>query len=141
MALSRWTGSLPDIEPLITTVLYFCGAVAGVLNLRRNKIASLLGPSDYVLDDYAFEKDFVDDWRKLSQARLMQMSGFFVLMLCFRFGALFVTEQPVFGKSTEVFACDVATLAAFIGMAVCYCAACYCVLHITAGSVPPASRR
>ena len=36
-------------------------------------------------------------------------------------------------KLVQVPLFDAATMVAFGGMAVCYCAACYCVLHITAG--------
>ncbi|CAE7393640.1 unnamed protein product [Symbiodinium sp. CCMP2592] len=132
-AMSTWTGDLEDLEPLITTALHFFGVAAGVLSLRRNKITCLLGPSEYLMDDYALESDFLDDWRKASKARLVQISGFFVLMISSRIAALFLTEREIFGKYKEIFGFDVLTVVAFTSMASCYCTACYCVLHVTAG--------
>ena len=132
-AMSTWTGDFEDLEPLITTALYFFGVAAGVFSLRRNKITCLLGPSEYMMDDYALESDFLDDWRKLSKARLFQISGFFLLMVSSRVGALFLTDQEIFGKYKEVFGFDLVTVVGFTAMAVCYCTACYCVLHVTAG--------
>lgn len=132
-AMSTWTGDFEDLEPLITTVLYFFGVVVGVLSLRRNKITCLLGPSEYLMDDYALESDFLADWRKVSKARLSQISGFFVLMVSSRVGALFLTEKEIFGKYKDIFGFDVLTVIAFTSMARCYCTACYCVLHVTAG--------
>ncbi|CAE7424156.1 unnamed protein product [Symbiodinium sp. CCMP2592] len=132
-AMSTWTGDFEDLEPLITTALYFFGVAAGVLSLRRNKITCLLGPSEYLMDDYAVESDFLEDWRKVSKARLLQISGFFVLMNSSRVGALFLTEREIFGKYKDIFGFDVLTVVAFTSMAMCYCTACYCVLHLTAG--------
>ena len=132
-AMSTWTGDFEDLEPLITTALYSVGVAAGVLSLRRNKITCLLGPSEYVMDDYALESDFLDDWRKVSKARLCQISGFFVLMISSRVGALFLTERESFWKYKDIFGFDVLTVVAFTSMAMCYCTACYCVLHVTAG--------
>ncbi|CAE7393675.1 unnamed protein product [Symbiodinium sp. CCMP2592] len=129
-AMSTSTGDFEDVEPLITSALYFFGVAAGVLSLRGNNITWLLGPSEYLMDDYALESDFLDDWRKVSKARLFRISGFFVLMISSRVGALFLTEREIFGKYREF---HVLTVVAFTSMAACYCTACYCVLHVAAG--------
>ena len=50
--VSSWQGTIPEIEPLISTVLYLMGAMLAAISLRRSKITSLLGPTEYVLDDY-----------------------------------------------------------------------------------------
>ena len=81
----------------------------------------------------AAECDFLDEWRKLSNLRLLQICGVFVLMLGSRAAALLLTVHPSHGKLTEMPAQDMVTIWAFTAMAVCYCTACYCTLHITAG--------
>ncbi|CAE7698816.1 unnamed protein product, partial [Symbiodinium necroappetens] len=81
----------------------------------------------------AAECDFLDEWRKLSRLRLLQICGGFVLMLSSRTSALLLTSHPSHGKYTQDLAQDVVTITAFAAMAVCFCAACYCTLHITAG--------
>ena len=132
-AMSTWTGDFEDLEPLITASIYCFGVAARVFSLRRNEITCLLGPSGYMMDDYALESDFLDDWRKLSRARLFQMSGFFLLMVISRVSARFLTDKAIFGKYKEVVGFDLVAVLGFTAMAVCYCTACYCALHVTAG--------
>ncbi|CAE7801480.1 unnamed protein product, partial [Symbiodinium sp. CCMP2456] len=131
LVLSTWHGK--EMEPLVSTELYLLGALMAAVSLRRSKIGNLLGPTEHLLDDYAAECDFLDEWRKLSRLRLLQICGGFVLMLSSRTSALLLTSHPSHGKLTQDLAQDVVTITAFAAMAVCFCAACYCTLHITAG--------
>ncbi|CAE7923256.1 unnamed protein product, partial [Symbiodinium necroappetens] len=131
--LGSWRGPVAEIEPLITTALYLFGALMATLSLRRSHITRLLGPSEHVLDEYAADCDFLDDWTKLSQARLWQIGSFFVLMLGSRSAALFLTSDPGYGKLVRDPLVDGATMVAFTVMAACYSTTCFCTLHLTAG--------
>ncbi|OLP84034.1 hypothetical protein AK812_SmicGene35131 [Symbiodinium microadriaticum] len=131
--LGSWRGPVAEIEPLITTALYLIGALMATLSLRRSHITRLLGPSEHALDEYAADCDFLDDWRKLSQARLWQIGSFFVLMLGSRSAALFLTSDPGYGKLVRDPLVDGATMVAFTVMAACYSTTCFCTLHLTAG--------
>eukprot|EP00439_Symbiodinium_sp_Y106_P026000 s1807_g3.t1 len=131
--LGSWRGPVAEIEPLITTALYLLGALMATLSLRRSHITRLLGPAEHVLDEYAADCDFLDDWRKLSQARLWQIGSFFVLMLGSRSAALFLTSDPGYGKLVHDPLVDGATMVAFTVMAACYSTTCFCTLHLTAG--------
>ena len=73
------------------------------------------------------------EWRRASWLRLCQILGVITLMLASRAAALLWTTQLSYGKLTLHLEQDVATAVTFTPMAVHYCTACYCILHITAG--------
>ena len=130
--LRQWAAS--HIEPSISTILYFSGSLLAVMSLRRNNIKSLIGEIGE-LDEYAERHGFCEEWKRLSQVRLMQTVCGFVLMIACRVSALFLANHGVYSKLLtlqEASVFDAIAMVAFTFMAASFCGACYCVLHITA---------
>jgi len=133
IVLLSWPEKSREMGPLIATQMYLLGALIAAASLRRAKMTTLLGPTDRPLDEYAAECDFSEDWSHLSRLRLLQIAGFLLLMLGGRTAAFFLTADVRFGKLLDDSFVDSASVVAFLSMAVCFCASCFCALHITAG--------
>jgi len=127
IAIGLTGGSGPS--GLATLSCFLVGVVAATISLRTAGISALLGPSDRVLDEYAAEAGFLDDWRKLSKRRFCEVVIFFLGMLAFKALVNFLSAGTIHrpGEGTT----GVSTV--FWHLSVHYVVLCYTALHVCCG--------
>eukprot|EP00913_Durusdinium_trenchii_P026624 g24980.t1 len=77
-------GACFDTITTITTTCYLLGVMSGAWSLRRVKIQELLGSNIGSLELYAHQHGFLAEWHFMSSKRLLETSGFLMLMLATR---------------------------------------------------------
>ncbi|CAK9026879.1 unnamed protein product [Durusdinium trenchii] len=114
-----------DTITTITTTCYLLGVMSGAWSLRRVKIQELLGSNIGSLELYAHQHGFLAEWHFMSSKRLLETSGFLMLMLATRW----LVHFDLFEQQEEPFERTCGFCFAAVGMA----ALAYLQLHLVAG--------
>ena len=123
-----------DITLVLALCLFQLGISAASRSLEQNGLSVLLGPKERQLDELALEANFIDDWRRVSWRRLLEMffivGGMWILRLAIAVVTGWEADQPVALSST--FAEHVYGVV-YWGMISRYLLLCYVILHCTSG--------